>query len=222
MDVVWSVAAAISRMRIALSRFHSVTRPSVDVTASIVPSGDSAARVVLPPVPACAQSKAGGRSAAAPVLLIVLVDLIVCRSTAPMFVCLGDCRIADHDLTELRIMTRLAQGVCIILGSIVATVAVLAAAVAWGPHHCELVFPKIIGCAMGNYEGLAGGMIAAAAALLAGWLAWSGVQVQIAAEERRAAAEERRAAADRVEVERVLQGDLNIFAEGLVPAFKGQ
>jgi hypothetical protein len=90
---------------------------------------------------------------------------------------------------ELRIMTRLAQGVCIILSSIVATVAVLAAAVAWGPHHCELVFPKIIGGAMGNYEGLAGGMIAAAAALLAGWLAWSSVQVQIAAEERRAAAE---------------------------------
>jgi hypothetical protein len=82
------------------------------------------------------------------------------------------------------------------------------------------VFPKIIGCAIGSYEGLAGGMIAAATALFAGWLAWSGVQVQVAAEEKRAAAEEKRAAADRVEVEKVLQDDLNIFAEALGAIFK--
>jgi hypothetical protein len=76
-----------------------------------------------------------------------------------------------------------------------------------------LVFPKIIGCAIGSYEGLAGAMLAAAAALFAGWLAWSGVQVQIAAEERRAAA-------DRVEVEKLLQDDLNIFGEGLGAIFE--
>jgi hypothetical protein len=105
-------------------------------------------------------------------------------------------------------MTRSVQGLCIVLGSIVATVAVLAAAVAWGPHHCAAVFPKIIGCAFGNYESLSGGMVAAGAALFAGWLAWSGVQVQIAAEERRAAA-------DKVEVERVLQDDLDNFADAL-------
>src|SRR5205823_11963745 len=62
--------------------------------------------------------------------------------------------------------------------------------------------------AIGSYEGLSGGMVAAGAALFAGWLAWSGVQVQIAAEERRAAAE-------KVESERVVKGDLDNFADAL-------
>jgi PPE-repeat protein len=110
-------------------------------------------------------------------------------------------------------MKRLVQGLCIALGSIVGTIVVIAAAVAWGPHHCDLVFPKIIGCAIGNYESLSAGMVAAGAAIFAGWLAWSAVQFQIAAEERRAAA-------DRVEVEQVLQGDLDHFAEGLGAVWK--
>jgi uncharacterized protein YutE (UPF0331/DUF86 family) len=71
----------------------------------------------------------------------------------------------------------------------------------------------IIGCAIGNYESLIAGMVAGGAALFAGWLAWSGVQVQIAAEERRAAA-------DRVEVEQVLQEDLDTFAEALGAIWK--
>jgi hypothetical protein len=110
-------------------------------------------------------------------------------------------------------MKRSIQGLCIGLGSVVATVVVIAAAVAWGPHHCDLVFSKIIECAIGNYESLSGGMVAATAAIFAGWLAWSGVQVQIAAEERRAAAESK-------EVEQVLQDDLNHFAEGLGALWK--
>ncbi len=103
---------------------------------------------------------------------------------------------------------RYVQGASIVLGSLFIAILVLAAAVAWGPHQCALVFAKIFGCAVGHYEGLTGGMLAAGTALFAGWLAWSAVQVQIAAEERRAAAE-------RVEVEKVLQADLNNFAEGL-------
>jgi hypothetical protein len=87
---------------------------------------------------------------------------------------------------------RYAQGLVIILGSIAVTVAVLGAALAWGPHHCKLAFPMVIGCAMGSYEDLAGGMFAAGAALFAGWLAWSAVQVQISAEEKRAAADKGR------------------------------
>ncbi len=105
-------------------------------------------------------------------------------------------------------MNRWTQGLVIILGSMAATAAVLAGAVAWGPHHCKLAFPMVIGCAMGSYESLGGGMFAATAALFAGWLAWSAVQVQISAEEKRAAA-------DRVEIENVLQGDLDYMAEGL-------
>jgi len=111
-------------------------------------------------------------------------------------------------------MKRSVWGYCIALGSLIATIAVLAAALAWGPHHCDLVFPKIIGCAIGNYEGLSAGMVAAGAAIFAGWLAWSGVQVQIAAEEQRAAA-------DRIEVEQVLQDDMEYFAEGLGAVWKG-
>lgn len=71
----------------------------------------------------------------------------------------------------------------------------------------------VIGCAMGNLENLAGGLLAASAALFAGWLAWSAVQVQISAEEKRAAA-------DRVEIEDVLQGDLEYLAPGLAAIWK--
>ena len=111
-------------------------------------------------------------------------------------------------------MNRCVQGFCIVFGSVVATVLVLAAALAWGPHHhCKPAFPMVIGCAMGHYETLTGGMIAAGAALFAGWLAWSAVQVQIEAEAKRAAA-------DRIEVERILQIDLDTFAGGLGAIWK--
>lgn len=110
-------------------------------------------------------------------------------------------------------MNRSVQGLCIVLGSIASIAAVLAAALAWGPHHCDPEFPKIVGCAIATYEDLAGAMVAAAAAVFAGWLAWSGVQVQIAVEEKRAAA-------DRVEVEQVLQDDLDTFAEVLGAIWK--
>jgi hypothetical protein len=105
-------------------------------------------------------------------------------------------------------MKRQLQGLWIILGSIFATLAVLASALAWGPHHCKIAFPMVIGCTMGSYESLAGGMLAAFSALFAGWLAWSAVQVQINAEERRASA-------DRVEIEKVLQLQLDDIAEAL-------
>ena len=68
-------------------------------------------------------------------------------------------------------MKRSMQWFCIIFGSIIVTVAVLASALAWGPHHCEPAFPMVIGCALGSYESLAAGMIASVAALIAGWLA---------------------------------------------------
>jgi len=115
--------------------------------------------------------------------------------------------------SEPAVLTRRTQGLVIALGSAVATIAVLAAALAWGPHHCEFAFPTIIGCAIGQYETLAGGMIAAATALFAGWLAWSGVQSQIESETKRLAT-------DRAEVEDILQGDLDYLAEGLATIWK--
>jgi hypothetical protein len=110
-------------------------------------------------------------------------------------------------LNELAVTGPL-QVIYVVFCAIVLTVTALAAALAWGPHQCPLVFPKIIGCALGQYETLASGLIAASAALIAGWLAWSGVQQQIAADERRASA-------DRKEVERVLQNDVDDFADAL-------
>src|ERR1700742_3958354 len=86
------------------------------------------------------------------------------------------------------------QGTCIVGGSVLVSVLILATAVTWGPHHCAVQFPKIIGCALGSYEDLSGGLLAASAAVFGGWLAWSAVQLQISAEERRARA-------DRIEVE---------------------
>jgi hypothetical protein len=83
-------------------------------------------------------------------------------------------------------MNRYVQGLLIALGSMAAIVVVLGSALAWGPHHCKLAFPMVIGCAMGSYEDLSGGIFAASAAIFAGWLAWSAVQVQINAEEKRA------------------------------------
>ena len=105
------------------------------------------------------------------------------------------------------------MGTCIIVGSILVSALFLASAVAWGPHHCVLQFPKVIGCALGSYESLSGGLFAAGAAIFAGWLAWSAVQVQISAEERRSKA-------DRIEVERVLAEDIDRNADGLAGIWK--
>jgi hypothetical protein len=70
-----------------------------------------------------------------------------------------------------------------------------------------------IGCTLGTYESLAAGIIASAVALVAGWLAWSGVQAQIEAEAKRAAA-------DRVEVEVILKRDVDTFADGLAAIWR--
>jgi hypothetical protein len=83
-------------------------------------------------------------------------------------------------------MTRAKQGVLVFAGVIVGISLILSAAVAWGPHHdCTLQIPKIIGCALGSYESLSGGLIAAGGALFAGWLAWSAVKEQIRLEKQK-------------------------------------
>jgi len=58
--------------------------------------------------------------------------------------------------------------------------------VVWGPnrHECKTAFPMVVGCTLGKYETLTSGVIAALAALVAGWLALSGVQLQITAQKR--------------------------------------
>jgi hypothetical protein len=87
-------------------------------------------------------------------------------------------------------MKRWMQG--ILLGAVLlgTTALLLAAALAWGSpaHPCKISGPMIVGCVLGNFEALASGLLAADAALLAGWLAWSTVQGQMKADSNRAAA----------------------------------
>jgi hypothetical protein len=85
-------------------------------------------------------------------------------------------------------MTRKVEGVAVAGIAVVTIAGILACAVAWGPkHECVAQFPKIIGCALGTYEGLAGGLIAAGGAAFAGWLAWSAARDQIVLAKRQAA-----------------------------------
>lgn len=62
----------------------------------------------------------------------------------------------------------------------------LAAAELWGPAQkkCAHQFPKIIGCVLGTYENLAGGLIGAGGALLAAWIAWLLIQKQTEVQRR--------------------------------------
>lgn len=111
------------------------------------------------------------------------------------------------------IRTRWVRGLLLGAGLVIVSSLLMASAIAWGPHSCGLVFIKVLGCAIGNYENLAGGLLAADAAIFAGWLAWSAVQMQITAEERRASA-------DRVEVEGLLQADMIEIAEVLAALWR--
>jgi hypothetical protein len=49
---------------------------------------------------------------------------------------------------------------------------------------CDWQFPKALSCLLGARENLAGGVIGAAGALMAAWLAWVAIQKQIVAQQR--------------------------------------
>ena len=68
---------------------------------------------------------------------------------------------------------------------------VLALAEAGGLAACHWAFPRWFGCVLYVHESLAAGLIAAAGALTAAWIAWSAVQQQINAERQRTTAERR-------------------------------
>ncbi len=81
-------------------------------------------------------------------------------------------------------MSRCMKAVLVIAVLIVAML--IGSVVVWGPnrHECKTAFPMVVGCTLGKYETLTSGVIAALAALVAGWLALSGVQLQITAQKR--------------------------------------
>ena len=63
------------------------------------------------------------------------------------------------------------------------------------------------------HEALAGGLIVAAGALGAAWVAWTAVQQQINAEQQRLSA-------DRTEAEQLLAQDLSDYADGMAAAWR--
>jgi hypothetical protein len=84
----------------------------------------------------------------------------------------------------------------------------------WGNGgSCHWALPRWFGCVLSSHEGLAGGLIGASGALIAGWIAWTAVQQQINADRERAMA-------DRVEAELLLSADLADYADGMAAAWR--
>jgi hypothetical protein len=77
------------------------------------------------------------------------------------------------------------------LWSVVFIYLVLALAEAGGLAACHWAFPRWFGCVLYVHESLAAGLIAAAGALTAAWIAWTAVQQQINAEKERTTADRR-------------------------------
>ena len=55
----------------------------------------------------------------------------------------------------------------------------------WAPSIWQSRWPKYIGCAAAAHEGLAGGLVGAAGALFAAWLAFDAIQEQLGQERER-------------------------------------
>jgi hypothetical protein len=108
---------------------------------------------------------------------------------------------------------RLGQLILLALCFIVFVYLVLALAEAGGVAGCHWAFPRWFGCVLYVHETLAAGLIVAAGALIAAWIAWTAVQLQINAEQERMTAE-------RKEAERLLGEDLSDYAEGMAAAWR--
>ena len=90
-------------------------------------------------------------------------------------------------------MKRKSQGAVLALVLLCAICLMLWIAATFAPNDksacANLPLPTLLGCAVAQFENLAGGLIAAAGALFGGWLAWSAVrdQIQIARDQDLAA-----------------------------------
>jgi hypothetical protein len=82
-----------------------------------------------------------------------------------------------------------------------------------GPAGCHWAFPRWFGCVLNVHETLAGGLIGAAGALIAAFIAWTAVQQQINAEREQVLT-------DRSEAERLLAEDLTDCADGMAAAWR--
>jgi hypothetical protein len=116
----------------------------------------------------------------------------------------------DRAVTALR---RAAPVVMLIVLLVLFIYLVLGLAQAGSGSSCRWAFPEWFGCVLTAHEALAAGLIGAAGALLAAWIAWRAVQQQINAERERMLA-------DRVEAERLLTQELTDYAEGMAAAWR--
>jgi hypothetical protein len=79
----------------------------------------------------------------------------------------------------------------VLFGLLVLVFLVLALA-QWGSgSSCRWQFPKWFGCVLDDHDSLAAGLIGAAGALFAAWIAWTTVQRQLAEQQRQAKIVER-------------------------------
>ena len=108
---------------------------------------------------------------------------------------------------------RTTQLVVLIFGLLLFVYSILALAQAGGGSSCRWVFTKWLGCILSNRESLAGALFGAAGALVAAWIAWTAVQLQINAERERMMA-------DRKENEQLLVHDLTDYATGMAAAWR--
>lgn len=109
--------------------------------------------------------------------------------------------------------SRSGQLLLLVLGFVVFIYVVLALSEVGGPAGCHWAFPRWFGCVLYVHETLAGGLIGAAGALIAAFIAWTAVQQQINAEREQVLA-------DRNEAERLLADDLSDYADGMAAAWR--
>jgi hypothetical protein len=108
---------------------------------------------------------------------------------------------------------RIGQLLVVAPGFVVFVYLVLALAEVGGVAGCHWAFPRWFGCVLYVHETLAAGLIGAAGALIAAWIAWTALQHQMNTEQERMSA-------DRKEAEQLLAADLSEYADGMAAAWR--
>jgi hypothetical protein len=94
--------------------------------------------------------------------------------------------VRTHGFIIEQLQKRITQFLALLFFLPLFTFSVLALA-QWGSgSSCHWQFPKWFGCVLRDHDSLAAGLIGAAGALFAAWIAWTAVQRQINADRERA------------------------------------
>src|SRR5262249_15477920 len=76
------------------------------------------------------------------------------------------------------------RGLALLFGVLLFTFLVLALAQGGSGSSCGWQFPKWFGCVLHKHDNLAAGLIGAAGALFAAWIAWTAVQRQLSEQQQ--------------------------------------